>query len=200
NLPGEHNVLNALASFVVATEDGVDDEAIVKALSEFEGIGRRFEDHGEMALANEKGSIQLIDDYGHHPTEVAATIKAVRNGWPERRLVMIYQPHRYSRTRDLYEDFAKVLSEVDVLLLLDVYSAGEEPIPGADSRSLCRTIRLRGHLDPIFVEDKKTLENVIGDVLENNDLVLTQGAGNIGNLSHNWSDTKMSFLVKNSNK
>jgi UDP-N-acetylmuramate--alanine ligase len=197
NLPGEHNVLNALASFVVATEDGVDDEAIVKALSEFEGIGRRFEDHGDMALTNDQGSIKLIDDYGHHPTEVEATIKAVRNGWPERRLVMIYQPHRYSRTRDLYEDFAKVLSEVDVLLLLDVYGAGEDVIPGADSRSLCRTIRLRGHLDPIFVEDQKTLENVIGDVLENNDLVLTQGAGDIGNLSRNWSDTKMSFLVKN---
>ena len=194
NLPGEHNVLNALAAVAVATEDGVDEDAIITALSEFEGIGRRFEAHGEMQLASAKGSIQLIDDYGHHPTEVAATIKAVRNGWPEKRLVMIYQPHRYTRTRDLYEDFANVLSEVDVLLLLDIYSAGEEVIPGADSRSLCRTIRMRGHIEPIFVEDQIALEKVIGDVLEDGDLVLTQGAGNIGTLSKNWSDTKMSFL------
>ncbi|MCP3674675.1 MAG: UDP-N-acetylmuramate--L-alanine ligase [Gammaproteobacteria bacterium] len=194
NLPGEHNVLNALAAVAVATEDGVDEEAIITALSEFEGIGRRFEAHGEMQLAASKGSIQLIDDYGHHPTEVAATIKSVRSGWPEKRLVMIYQPHRYTRTRDLYEDFAKVLSEVDVLLLLDVYSAGEDAIPGADSRSLCRTIRMRGHIDPIFVEDQIALEKMIGDVLEDGDLVLTQGAGNIGALSKNWSDAKMSFL------
>ncbi len=194
NLPGEHNVLNALAAVAVATEDGVDEEAIITALSEFEGIGRRFEAHGEIQLAASKGSVQLIDDYGHHPTEVTATIKAVRSGWPEKRLVMIYQPHRYTRTRDLYEDFANVLSEVDVLLLLDVYSAGEDVIPGADSRSLCRTIRMRGHIDPIFVEDQTALEKMIGDVLEDGDLVLTQGAGNIGTLSKNWSDTKMSFL------
>ena len=194
NLPGEHNVLNALAAVAVATEDGVDDEAIITALSEFEGIGRRFEDHGEMQLAQSDGSIKLIDDYGHHPTEVAATIKAVRSGWPEKRLVMIYQPHRYTRTRDLYEDFANVLSEVDVLLLLDVYSAGEDVIPGADSRSLCRTIRMRGHIDPIFVEDQLALEKMIGDVLDDGDLVLTQGAGNIGTLSKEWSDSKMSFL------
>ncbi|PCJ50997.1 MAG: UDP-N-acetylmuramate--L-alanine ligase [Gammaproteobacteria bacterium] len=210
NMPGKHNVLNALASFVVATEDGVDEDAIVKALSEFEGIGRRFENHGDMELpisknanskdVNSKGSIQLIDDYGHHPTEVEATIDAVRNGWPARRLVMIYQPHRFTRTRDLYEDFAKVLSEVDVLFLLDVYSAGEEAIPGADSRSLCRTIRLRGNLEPIFVEDQQTLESVIGDVLQEGDLVLTQGAGDIGNLAKNWSDTKMQFLMKNTSK
>ena len=194
NLPGEHNVLNALASLVVATEDGVEDDAIIKALSEFEGIGRRFEAHGEMQLPSDKGSIDLIDDYGHHPTEVAATITAVRSGWPEKRLVMIYQPHRYSRTRDLYEDFANVLSEVDVLLLLDVYAAGEEVIPGADSRSLCRTIRLRGHIDPIFVEDQKTLQKVIAGILEDGDLVLTQGAGDIGNLAKSWSDSQMAFL------
>jgi len=197
NLPGEHNVLNALASLAVATEDGIDDESIIKALAEFEGIGRRFEALGEMQLAVNRGSIQLIDDYGHHPTEVAATIKAVRSGWPKNRLVMIYQPHRYSRTRDLYEDFANVLSEVDVLILLDVYAAGEEVIPGADSRSLCRTIRLRGHIDPIFVEDQQALEKVIGDILENDDLVLTQGAGNIGTLASNWSQTKMAFLQNN---
>ena len=197
NLPGEHNVLNALATVAVATEDGVDDEAIIKALAKFEGIGRRFERHGPMQLTSNKGFCQLIDDYGHHPTEVAATIKAVRSGWPEKRLVMIYQPHRYSRTRDLYEDFATVLSTVDVLLLLDVYSAGEEAIPGADSRSLCRTIRLRGHIDPIFVEDQQALEKVLIDVLENDDLVLTQGAGNIGTLAKNWSDSKMVFMTEN---
>ncbi|RKZ99859.1 MAG: UDP-N-acetylmuramate--L-alanine ligase, partial [Gammaproteobacteria bacterium] len=155
NLPGKHNVLNALASIATSIEDGVEEEAIISALSKFEGIGRRFENNGVMQLGNNKGSFQLIDDYGHHPTEVAATIKAVRNGWPQKRLVMIYQPHRYSRTRDLYEDFANVLSQVDVLMLLDVYSAGEDVIPGADSRSLCRTIRLRGQIDPIFVEDQK---------------------------------------------
>ena len=194
NLPGEHNVLNALASVVVANEEGVNDEAIVKALSEFEGIGRRFENLGEMQLAADSGSVQLIDDYGHHPTEVAATIRAVRSGWPEKRLVMIYQPHRYTRTRDLYEDFANVLSDVDVLLLLDVYAAGEDVIAGADSRSLCRTIRLRGKIDPIFVEDQAALEMVLGGVLEDGDLVLTQGAGDIGTLSKNWSLSKMAFL------
>ena len=194
NLPGEHNVLNALASIVVAIEEGVDDQAIVKALSEFEGIGRRFENLGEMQLANDSGSVQLIDDYGHHPTEVAATIRAVRSGWPNNRLIMIYQPHRYTRTRDLYEDFATVLSDVDVLLLLDVYAAGEDVIAGADSRSLCRTIRLRGKIDPIFVEDQAALEQVLGGVLEDGDLVLTQGAGDIGTLSKNWSLSKMAFL------
>jgi len=194
NLPGKHNVLNALAAVTVAKEDGIDNESIINALSAFEGIGRRFEELGTMQLTDDKGTFQLIDDYGHHPTEVAATIRAVRDGWPEKRLVMIYQPHRYTRTRDLYEDFAKVLSEVDVLLLLDVYSAGEEPISGADSRSLCRTIRMRGHIDPIFVEDQQALEKVIGDILQDGDLVLTQGAGNIGALAKNWSESKMAFL------
>jgi len=198
NLPGEHNVLNALATVAVAIEDGVDQQAIIKALNEFGGIGRRFEDLGEMMLAGNKGSVQLIDDYGHHPTEVAATINAVRSGWSEKRLVMIYQPHRYTRTRDLFEDFANVLSKVDVLLLLDVYSAGEDVIPGADSRTLCRSIRQRGHIDPIFVGNLKALERVLSDVLENDDLVLTQGAGNIGTLSKDWAETKMHFLQSQS--
>ncbi len=197
NLPGEHNILNALAAVVVAKEDGVNDESIITALAEFAGIGRRFEDHGEMKLANDQGSFRLIDDYGHHPTEVAATIKAVRGGWPDQRLVMIYQPHRYTRTRDLYEDFANVLSEVDVLLLLDVYSAGEEPISGADSRSLCRTIRMRGQIDPIFIEEQHSLEKVLVDLLHDGDLVLTQGAGNIGSLASDWSKSKMAFLTNN---
>ncbi|NNJ73069.1 MAG: UDP-N-acetylmuramate--L-alanine ligase [Enterobacterales bacterium] len=194
NLPGEHNVLNAIATIAVALEDGIDIDSIQKSLSEFQGIGRRFEKLGEMDLAENNGKIELLDDYGHHPTEVAATIKAVRNGWPEKRLVMVYQPHRYSRTRDLYEDFAAVLSKVDVLLLLDVYPAGEEPIPGADSRSLCRTIRMRSKLDPIFVEDQKVLETVTKDVLQNGDLLLMQGAGNIGALAQDWSSDNMAFL------
>ena len=150
NLPGQHNVQNALAAIAVATDDGVSDIAIQKALAEFEGIGRRFQMYGDYTVNNK--TVTLIDDYGHHPSEVNATIKALRKSWPERRLVMVYQPHRYSRTRDLYEDFCSVLSEVDELLMLEVYSAGEEPIPGADSRSLCRSIRQRGKIEPIFVE------------------------------------------------
>ncbi len=194
NLPGRHNVLNAIATIAVAMEEGLEIAPVIKSLAEFQGIGRRFENLGLMTLADSKGHIELLDDYGHHPTEVEATIKAARNGWPEKRLVMVYQPHRYTRTRDLFEDFASVLSEVDVLLLLEVYSAGEEVIPGADSRTLCRAIRNRGKLDPIFVEDQSALEAVIGDVLEDGDMLLMQGAGNIGALAKDWSGTQMAFL------
>jgi len=194
NLPGQHNVLNAIATIAVALEDGIAVESITKSLSEFQGIGRRFEKLGEIDLPNNHGVFELMDDYGHHPTEVQATITAVRNGWPEKRLVMVYQPHRYSRTRDLFEDFAQVLSEVDVLLLLEVYAAGEEVISGADSRSLCRSIRTRGKLDPIFVEDKDALESAIKTVLEDGDLVMMQGAGNIGAFAKDWSENEMSFL------
>ena len=126
----------------------------------------------------------LVDDYGHHPREVEAVIKAVREGWPDRRLVMIYQPHRYTRTRDLYEDFVKVLSESDLMLLLEVYAAGEEPIPGADSRSMCRSIRQRGRIDPIFVQSTDDIQDVLKDLLEPGDLLLTQGAGDITHLAH----------------
>ncbi|MGL4957843.1 MAG: UDP-N-acetylmuramate--L-alanine ligase, partial [Plesiomonas sp.] len=143
NMPGRHNALNAAAAIAVATEDGIDDEAIVRALESFQGTGRRFDCLGEFNVNG--GDVMLVDDYGHHPSEVDVTIKAARAGWPERRLVMIFQPHRYTRTRDLYEDFASVLSQVDVLLMLDVYAAGENLIEGADSRSLCRTIRSRGN-------------------------------------------------------
>jgi UDP-N-acetylmuramate--alanine ligase len=180
NLPGLHNVLNATAAIAVALDEGIEPESINAALDKFEGIGRRFQQYGEYDV--EGGNVMMVDDYGHHPTEVAATIAAVRAGWPDRRLVMVYQPHRYSRTRDLYEDFAKVLSEVDVLLLLEVYSAGEEPIAGADGRSLCRTIRQRGKLDPIFVEPSQSLYTVLADVLAGQDLLLTQGAGDIGGM------------------
>ncbi len=150
NMPGNHNVLNALATICIATDEGVSDEAIVQGLSGFQGVGRRFQVYGELPV--EGGNVMLVDDYGHHPTEVAAVIKAVRGGWPERRLVMVYQPHRYSRTRDLYDDFVHVLAEANVLLLMEVYPAGEEPIPGADSRQLCNSIRQRGMLDPIYIE------------------------------------------------
>lgn len=182
NMPGEHNVLNALAVIAVATDEGVADSAIQQGLSGFEGVGRRFQIYGEMPLGD-AGSALLVDDYGHHPREVAATIKAVRQGWPERRLVMVYQPHRYSRTRDLYEDFVDVLSGVDSLVLLEVYAAGEDAIPGADGRSLSRSIRTRGVVDPVFVESTADVAEALRHLLKPNDIVITQGAGNVGQLS-----------------
>ncbi len=189
NLPGRHNALNAAAAIAVATEDGIDDEAITAALSRFEGVGRRFQHYGEFATG--QGQVMLVDDYGHHPSEVRVTINAVRAGWPERRLVMIFQPHRYTRTRDLYEDFAEVLSKVDVLILLDVYAAGEEPIPGADSRALCRSIRQRGQLDPVFVATTAEVPGVLARLLAEGDLVLTQGAGNVGALARTLADLQL---------
>ncbi|ABO25318.1 UDP-N-acetylmuramate--L-alanine ligase [Shewanella loihica] len=195
NLPGRHNVLNALAAIAVATEDEIEDEAIIRALDEFQGIGRRFQQLGEFTTT--AGEVMLVDDYGHHPSEVAATIKAARSGWPDKRLVMIYQPHRYSRTRDLYDDFVEVLAQVDCLLLLDVYSAGEAPVPGADSRALCRSIRQRGQLDPIFVAEPEQLQTILPGVLQGGDLLLTQGAGNIGALSRQLADAGLQFESEN---
>lgn len=189
NLPGEHNVQNALAAIAVAAEDGVSNQAIKSALEKFEGIGRRFQMYGDFKLSDK--TITLVDDYGHHPREVEATIKALRKSWPDKRLVMVYQPHRYTRTRDLYEDFCQVLSEVDCLFLLEVYSAGEEPITGADSRSLCRSIRQRGKIDPIFVENKAQLEQLIPAMFEDNDVVITQGAGDVGTIAPSWSSVAM---------
>lgn len=191
NLPGQHNVLNSLAAIAVATEDEIEDEAIVKALAEFQGIGRRFQHLGKFDTP--KGEVMLVDDYGHHPSEVAATIKAARAGWPDKRLVMAYQPHRYTRTRDLYEDFVEVLSQVDKLVLLEVYAAGEAPIPGADGRALCRSIRQRGQLEPIFVASPDQLAAVMPDVLEDGDLLLCQGAGNIGALSRELAASQLGF-------
>ncbi|AWL12921.1 UDP-N-acetylmuramate--L-alanine ligase [Saliniradius amylolyticus] len=181
NLPGKHNVLNALAAIAVALEEGIEPDAIASALNAFEGIGRRFECLGEFDTG--KGKAILVDDYGHHPTEVAATIATARANWPDRRLVMAYQPHRYSRTRDLYEDFVKVLSGVDMLLLLEVYPAGEEPIEGVDSKALCRSIRQRGQIEPIYVAGPDELPGVLAEVIDDQDLVMTQGAGNIGKLA-----------------
>jgi UDP-N-acetylmuramate--alanine ligase len=189
NLPGRHNALNAAAAIAVATEDGIDDEAIIAALARFEGVGRRFQHYGEFETG--RGKAMLVDDYGHHPSEVRVTINAVRGGWPQRRLVMIFQPHRYTRTRDLYEDFAEVLSKVDVLILLDVYAAGEDPIPGADSRSLCRSIRQRGQLDPVFVATPGEVPAVLAELLADGDLVLTQGAGNVGALARTLADLRL---------
>jgi UDP-N-acetylmuramate--alanine ligase len=178
NLPGQHNVLNALAGIAVAKDEGVNDKAIGQALAEFAGIGRRFEQLGH--LSTNAGNMVLVDDYGHHPSEVKATILAMRTGWPDKRLVMVFQPHRYSRMRDLYEDFVEVLSEVDCLFLLDVYSAGEAPIVSADSKSLARSIRNRGQIEPIYVSDVDMLPALLAAQLQDNDMVITQGAGNIG--------------------
>ncbi|MGL6261603.1 UDP-N-acetylmuramate--L-alanine ligase [Vibrio sp. WXL103] len=193
NIPGRHNALNAAAAIAVATEDDISDQAILAAMVGTEGTGRRFEHLGSFDTG--KGEAMLVDDYGHHPTEVDVTIKAARNGWEDKRLVMIFQPHRYSRTRDLYDDFANVLSQVDVLIMLDVYSAGEQPIAGADSRSLCRTIRARGGIDPIFVAEQDSLPSVLANIIQDSDLVLTQGAGDVGKVAK-----KLAKLELNVNK
>lgn len=194
SIPGRHNVLNALATFATASDEGIRDQVIAEGLSHFEGVGRRFQVLGEFnTLA---GEVMLVDDYGHHPTEVDVTIRAVRDGWEDKRLVMIYQPHRFSRTRDLYEDFVDVLSRVDVLLLMEVYPAGEEPIIGADSRSLCRSIRQRGMIDPIFIGCPEDVESVLADVLEDGDLLLTQGAGDIGALALRLASNELAIFAE----
>lgn len=181
NLPGKHNVQNALAAIAVAHELGVSEDSIIKALCNFEGIGRRCQLLGEISIDKQKAL--LIDDYAHHPREIAATLQALKTGWPEHRLVLIFQPHRYTRTRDLFEDFTQVLSEVDVLFLLDIYPAGEAPIPGADSRSLCRAIRLRGKVDPIFVEHKEDINSLLKGVVKENDILAVLGAGDVGSIA-----------------
>ena len=181
NLPGFHNILNSLAAISVATELGVSDEAIKKTLLEFSGIDRRFQVLGTVTTRN--GLVTFVDDYAHHPTEIAATIEAARESWPGNRLVVAFQPHRYTRTHALIDDFSEVLSGADVLLLTDIYSAGEEPITGADGRALARAVRSRGLVEPVFVEDLKELPNVLEGVIEADDVVLMLGAGNIGALA-----------------
>jgi UDP-N-acetylmuramate--alanine ligase len=190
SLPGIHNVLNATAAIAVATDEGISDEDILLALQNFQGIGRRFQVLGQ--FTQEYGDTILVDDYGHHPTEVAMTIAAARNNWPQKRIVMIYQPHRYSRTRDLYEDFVEVLSQVDVLLLLDIYAASEEPIEGIDSKLLCRSIRQRGNLEPIYVSSQKNLYKILADVMNGGDVLFAQGAGNIGDIAQSIAATQLS--------
>jgi len=189
NLPGQHNVLNALAGVAVAKDEGINDEAICQALTEFAGIGRRFEQLAD--LKTPAGNMVLVDDYGHHPSEVKATIAAMRTGWPDKRLVMVFQPHRYSRTRDLYEDFVEVLSEVDCLFLLDVYAAGEAVVATADSKSLARSIRQRGQIEPVYVSDVDMLPELLLAQLQDNDMVITQGAGSIGTVARDLSNNPL---------
>jgi UDP-N-acetylmuramate--alanine ligase len=178
NLPGRHNVLNSLAATAVATELEIPDAAIQRAFANFQGIDRRLQLLGEIQWSG--GRAVVVDDYGHHPTEVAATLEAARQGWPERRLVLVFQPHRYTRTRDLLDDFGRTLSECDVLLVTEVYAAGEAPIAGADGRAICRAVRSRGVVEPIFVERVDDLAEALRAVLHDGDLVLTMGAGNVG--------------------
>ena len=192
NIPGRHNALNAAAAIAVASDEGISDQAIIDGLSKFGGVGRRFEVIGEYPVTG--GDAMLVDDYGHHPTEVKATIQAIRDGWPEKRLVMVFQPHRYTRTRDLYEDFVQVLVEVDVLLVLDVYSAGEEPIPGAGSKNLCGSIRQRGGIDPIYVESIEEVPYLLGELVRGDDFVMTQGAGSVSKLVAMSAESELQFV------
>ncbi|MCL4115603.1 UNVERIFIED_CONTAM: hypothetical protein GTU68_056354 [Idotea baltica] len=181
NMPGNHNVLNALATIAVALDIGIDSDTIIKGLSTFQGVGRRFQVYGDLPVDN--GSVMLVDDYGHHPREVAAVIDAVRSGWSDRRLVMLFQPHRFSRTRDLYDDFVRVLGDTNVLFLMEVYPAGEEVIPGADSRQLCHSIRQRGILDPIYITRGADIAPIVKPLLRAGDILLCQGAGDIGSVA-----------------
>lgn len=185
NLPGNHYVLNALAAIAIASELNVPDEAIIKALKEFKGVGRRFERYGEISVSasSGKGTFTLIDDYGHHPVEMQAVIAAARAAFPNRRLVMAFQPHRYTRTRDCFEDFVRVLSSADVVLLTEVYAAGEQPIIAADTRSLIRAIRVAGKVEPIFVETTDALPEAILSIVQPNDVVIVMGAGSIGQVA-----------------
>lgn len=181
NMPGRHNVLNALAAICVAYELGVSVQHMQTALAKFEGIGRRMHMYGEAKIS--QGEVTIVDDYAHHPTEVAATLNATKKAWPDKRLVAIFQPHRYTRTRDLFEDFSQVLADCDVLILTEIYAAGEEPIAGADGRALCAAIRARSKVNPVFIEDVENLGDDLRSILQDGDLVLTMGAGSIGRVA-----------------
>ena len=181
NLPGEHNVQNALGAIAVALELGIAPAAIRRALARFEGIARRCQIHPEVALGGH--AVTLVDDYGHHPRELDAVLATIRRRWPGRRLVVVFQPHRYTRTRDLLDDFADVLSRADVLVLLEVYAAGEAPIAGADGRALARAIRSRGQVEPVFVDDPRKVIEVVGGLVQDGDVVAMLGAGNIGHIA-----------------
>lgn len=193
NLPGLHNVQNALAAIAVGNEVGVPDASIIKALTGFKGVGRRFQRCGEIKLAkndsNNCGSFTLVDDYGHHPVEIAATIAAAHGAFPGRRLMVAFQPHRYTRTRDVFEDFVKVLSTADVLLLTEVYAAGESPIVAADGKSLVRAIRVQGKVEPIFVETVEELPAAILSIVQDGDVVLVMGAGSVGSVAQNLASS-----------
>lgn len=181
NMPGRHNALNAMGAIAVASELGVADDAMVRALERFQGVNRRSQIRGLARIGNAK--VLVIDDYGHHPSELAAMLRTAREGWPDRRLVVAFQPHRYTRTHDLFDDFVSVLAGSDVLLVLEVYAAGEKPIAGADARALCRAIRARGVLDPILVKDPAELAGVLAQVAREGDLVMLLGAGTIGRVA-----------------
>jgi UDP-N-acetylmuramate--alanine ligase len=178
NLPGVHNVLNSLAAIAVALELEVSDTAIQSALAQFHGVDRRLQQYGDVQTA--AGKVTLIDDYGHHPTELAATLEAIRQGWPERRILLAFQPHRYSRTRDLLDDFARVLSAVDALIVTEVYAAGEAPIAGADGKAICRAIRSHGRVEPVFIEKIEDLPRALIQIARDGDVIVTMGAGSIG--------------------
>jgi UDP-N-acetylmuramate--alanine ligase len=178
SLPGRHNVLNALAAICVGLELNLDETSIRRALEGFQGIGRRFQTLGECDFDGKR--VMLVDDYAHHPREIAATIAAARAGWPERRLVVAFQPHRYTRTQEQFEDFVQILSRADVLILTPVYAAGEEPIQGAEGRDLSRAIRTRGQVDPVFLDPVEELPELLKSVLQDGDILLTMGAGSIG--------------------
>jgi UDP-N-acetylmuramate--alanine ligase len=177
-MPGRHNALNATAAIVIAQNLGVSVSACQRALNQFSGIGRRFNILGDVTVGT--AQVKMVDDSGHHPTELAATIEACRLSWPDKRLVVLFQPHRYSRTRDLFDDFAQVLSKVDALMMQEVYPAGETLIPGADSKSLCRAIRLRGKVEPLLIENKQALFDILPGLVNDDDVLLTMGAGDIG--------------------
>ncbi|MBU1443768.1 MAG: UDP-N-acetylmuramate--L-alanine ligase, partial [Gammaproteobacteria bacterium] len=181
NLPGEHNVLNALSVIAVAVELNVPDEAVQRGLADFKGVGRRFQRYGEVAMpgARASGSFTLIDDYGHHPVEMAATIAAARGAFPGRRLMLAFQPHRFTRTRDCFEDFVKVIGSADAVLLGEVYAAGEPPIVAADGRSLARALRVAGKVEPVFVDDIGDMAQAILDNAREGDVVICMGAGSI---------------------
>jgi UDP-N-acetylmuramate--alanine ligase len=181
NLPGRHNVLNALSAIAVAVELNVPDAALLRALVDFKGVGRRFQSYGDLP-AQSGGSFRLVDDYGHHPVEMAATLSAARGAFPGRRLVLAFQPHRYTRTRDCFEDFVKVIGAADVVLLTEVYAAGEAHITAADGRALARALRVAGKVEPIFIDDVATLPDVIYDTARDGDVVLCMGAGSIGTI------------------
>ena len=178
-MPGRHNVLNALAVIGVALECAVPVAAIQAGLSGFSGVGRRFQSYGNITLPGNRGHALLIDDYGHHPVEMAATLAATRGAYPQRRLVLAFQPHRYSRTKDLFEDFVAVLNQTDALVLTEVYAAGEAPIVAADSKALSRAVRVHGKVEPLYVEDVAALPATLLNVLQDGDVVLTMGAGSI---------------------
>jgi UDP-N-acetylmuramate--alanine ligase len=178
NLPGVHNVLNSLAAIAVATELDVPDAAIQSALASFHGVDRRLQQYGDVQTA--VGRVTLIDDYGHHPTELAATLEAIRQGWSGRRILLVFQPHRYTRTRDLLDDFARVLTGVDALIVTEVYPAGEAPIAGADGKAICRAIRSHGRVEPVFIEKIDDLPRALIRIARDGDVIVTMGAGSIG--------------------